>query len=192
MARTKEFEPEKALEAAVNVFWRLGYEHTSLDALMKEMGVARQSLYDTFGDKRTLYLKALRQYRDGNHAMMRELFAENRSVKEGFRKLLFDLSRESREEHERGCLLLSANLELSSKDQEIASLLRQNQKTVEGIFADALKRGQAHGEISSKQDAAALAKFFVATIQGMRALAKLNHDRKALENIATVALASFE
>jgi len=192
MARTKEFEPEQALEAAVNVFWRLGYEHTSLDTLMKEMGVARQSLYDTFGDKRALYLKALRHYRDGNHAMMRELFAETKSVKEGFSKLLFDMSRESREEHERGCLLLSANLELSSADREIATLLRQNQKTIEGIFADALKRGQAHGEISTKQDAAALARFFVATIQGMRALARLNHDRKALENIATVALASLE
>ena len=57
-------------------------------------------------------------------------------------------SRESREEHERGCLLLSANLELSSTDREIATLLRQNQKTIEGIFADALKRGQARGEIS--------------------------------------------
>jgi TetR/AcrR family transcriptional regulator, transcriptional repressor for nem operon len=51
MARTKEFDPDKALAAAVNVFWRSGYEQTSLDALMKGMGVARQSLYDTFGDK---------------------------------------------------------------------------------------------------------------------------------------------
>jgi TetR/AcrR family transcriptional regulator, transcriptional repressor for nem operon len=191
MARTKEFEPEKALEAAVNVFWRLGYEHTSLDALMKEMGVARQSLYDTFGDKRALYLKALRQYRDGNHAMLRELFAEGRSVKQGFRKLLFDLSRETREEHQRGCLLLSANIELRSTDQEIATLLRRNQKTIEEIFTHALKRGQADGEISTKQDPTALARFFVATIQGMRAVAKLNHDRKALENVATVALASL-
>jgi TetR/AcrR family transcriptional regulator, transcriptional repressor for nem operon len=192
MARTKEFEPEKALEAAVNVFWRLGYEHASLDALMTEMGIARQSLYNTFGDKRALYLEALKHYRDGNHAMMRELFSGKKSVKEGFSKLLFDLSRESREEHERGCLLLSANLELGTQDQEVATLLRQNQKTIEGIFADALKRGQAQGEISTKQEAAALAGFFIATIQGMRALARLNHDRKALENIARIALASLE
>ncbi len=44
----------------MNVFWRFGYEHTSLGALMREMGIAKQSLYDTFGDKRALYLKALR------------------------------------------------------------------------------------------------------------------------------------
>ena len=71
MARPKEFEPEQALDAAMNVFWRLGYEHTSLDALMQEMGIARQSLYDTFGDKRALYLRALAHYRDGNHAALR-------------------------------------------------------------------------------------------------------------------------
>ena len=59
MARTKEFNPEKSLDAAVEVFWEQGYEHTSLDALMDKMGIARQSLYDTFGDKRALYLKAL-------------------------------------------------------------------------------------------------------------------------------------
>lgn len=192
MARTKEFEPKKALEAAMNVFWRHGYEHTSLDALMKEMGVARQSLYDTFGDKRSLYLKALEHYRDCNHAMIRGLFSEKKSVKDGFRKLLFDLSRETREEHDRGCLLLSANLELASSDLEIAAFLRQNQKTSEALFADALKRGQANGEISKKEDATALAKFFIATIQGMRALAKLNHDRKALESIAILALRSLE
>jgi hypothetical protein len=47
----------------MNVFWRFGYEHTSLDVLMREMGIARQSLYDTFGDKRALYLQALHKAR---------------------------------------------------------------------------------------------------------------------------------
>jgi len=50
----------------MNVFWRFGYEHTSLEVLMREMRIAKQSLYDTFGDKRALYLKALRQYRDND------------------------------------------------------------------------------------------------------------------------------
>ena len=57
----------------MNVFWRFGYEHTSLDVLMREMGIARQSLYDTFGDKRALYLQALTQYRDNDHARLRRL-----------------------------------------------------------------------------------------------------------------------
>ena len=59
----------------MKVFWRFGYEHTSLDLLLREMGIAKQSLYDTFGDKRSLYLKALRQYRDNDHLRLRRLFA---------------------------------------------------------------------------------------------------------------------
>ncbi|CAN5448901.1 TetR/AcrR family transcriptional regulator [soil metagenome] len=191
MARTKEFDPEKALQAAVLTFWRLGYEHTSLSDLMQAMGIARQSLYDTFGDKRSLYLQALSRYRDDSHASLRALFAEGRSVKEGFSALLYGMSRKSRAEHERGCLLLSANMERASDDAEIATFLRGNQKTVEAIFTEALQNAMLRGEVDGAKDAAGLARFFVATIQGMRAMARLNHDRKALASVAAVALQSL-
>ena len=71
MARSKEFNEERALAAAVDVFWRQGYENTSLEALMREMGIARQSLYDTFGDKRALYLKAMVFYRERTNSSLR-------------------------------------------------------------------------------------------------------------------------
>jgi TetR/AcrR family transcriptional regulator, transcriptional repressor for nem operon len=179
------------LETAVNVFWRFGYEHTSLDVLMREMGIARQSLYDTFGDKRALYLRALTQYRDNDHVKLRRLFASGRSVKEGFGRILLGISDESREEHERGCLLLSANMERDAKDKIIAEFLLDNQLKTEAIFTEALRRAQASGELSDKQDPTALARFFVATIQGMRAMAKLNSNRKALEQVARQALSAL-
>jgi TetR/AcrR family transcriptional regulator, transcriptional repressor for nem operon len=175
----------------MNVFWRLGYEHTSLGALMREMGIAKQSLYDTFGDKRALYLQALRQYRDNDHARLRRLFASGQPVKDGFAKLLFGISSESREEHERGCLLLSANMERDTKDKVIAEFLLHNQLKTEAIFTEALQCAQASGEVSDKQDPVALARFFVATIQGMRAMAKLHSNRKALEQVAKLALSTL-
>src|ERR1700756_1690606 len=116
MARPKEFDPERALAKAMNLFWRLGYENTSLEALMKEMGIAKQSLYDTFGDKRSLYLKALAYYRDQTNGEMQRMFDDISSVKDGFAKLLYGLARETREQHERGCLLLRANLQREPKD----------------------------------------------------------------------------
>jgi TetR/AcrR family transcriptional repressor of nem operon len=175
----------------MNVFWRFGYEHTSLDVLMREMGIAKQSLYDTFGDKRSLYLKALRQYRDNDHLRLRRLFASGQPVKNGFANILFGISRESREEHERGCLLLSANMERDAKDKVIAEFLLDNQLKTEAIFTEALRHAQASGEVSDKHDPAALARFFVATIQGMRAMAKLHSNRKALEQVAKLALSTF-
>lgn len=191
MARTKEFDPERALAKAMNLFWRLGYENTSLDALLQEMGVARQSLYDTFGDKRALYLKAMAYYRDQTNGQMQRMLEQIPSVKDGFAKFLYGLAAETREQHERGCLLLSANLQRDTSDREIADLLRDNQERVEAIFSQALRRAQKQKELPRKQDPKALARFFVATIQGMRAMARLKSDRKALEEVARVALAVF-
>ena len=192
MARTKEFDPTEALAKAMSVFWRLGYENTSTDLLMREMAIAKQSLYDTFGDKRSLYLKALAYYRNETNSGLRQIFQSELSVRRGFAKLLFGLTSESREQHERGCLLLSANLERNTGDAQIAEFLRENQVEVESIFLEALRRAQAAGEVSKKQDPVALARFFVVTIQGMRAMARLHSDRRALRQVAKVALAVFD
>src|SRR5205823_13955892 len=111
MARPKAFNEEEALAAAMEVFWRNGYERASLDVLLRAMGISKQSLYDTFGDKRALYLKALAHYREQTLTSMRAAFSSARKTRDAFSRLLLGLSAESTEQHARGCLLLSANLE---------------------------------------------------------------------------------
>jgi AcrR family transcriptional regulator len=86
MARTKEFDPEAALQKAVGVFWRLGYERTSLDMLMRAMGISKQSLYDTFGDKRSIYFRAMYQYRKSTNDSLRELFERAKWVCEALQE----------------------------------------------------------------------------------------------------------
>jgi TetR/AcrR family transcriptional repressor of nem operon len=191
MARNKEFDPDQELAKAMGVFWRSGYENTSLESLMREMGIAKQSLYDTFGDKRGLYLKALAYYRDQTNGEMQRMLDQIPSVKDGFATLLYGLAAETREQHERGCLLLSANLQRDPKDAVVRNFLQDNQARVEAIFVQTLRRAQKQGELSPKEDPAALARFFLATIQGMRAMARLKSDRKALEQVAKVALSVF-
>ena len=188
MSRTKEFDPEKALRQAVDLFWTQGYGRTSLDELMKAMGIARQSLYDTFGDKRRLYIRSLERYRDDTLAAARAHFQEGKPVREGFRALLNGIASESKSQLQRGCLLLSANLEREPGDEEIAELLLENQKSVEAIFREAIEQGQKTGEISRKKDSADLARFLTATIQGMRALGRVQPKRKLLESVAETAL----
>src|SRR6267142_3662989 len=119
----------------MDVFWRKGYENTSLEALMREMGIARQSLYDTFGDKRALYLKAMAFYRERTNSSLRQSLSSAPTVKEGFTKVLLGLVAESREQHARGCLLLSANMERAVDDEEIARFLEDNQAEVESILS---------------------------------------------------------
>lgn len=192
MARTKEFDPDVALSIAVEVFWRLGYEHTSLDTLMREMRISKQSLYDTFGDKRTIYFRAMSHYRKRTNAALRDLFEREKSVKKGFAKLFQSMIRETKAQHERGCLLMNANLSRRVDDVELKKFLRANQREVEGIFKAAFAQAKDRGEIGRDKDAAAMAKFFVATIQGMRALARLNHDRAELAHVSAVALATLD
>ena len=148
--------------------------------------------HNTFGDKRSLYLKALAHYRDSTHAAMRGLFRSSPTVREAFAKILFGISAESPEEHARGCLLLSANMQRTADDSEVAEFLLQNQQSVESIFRQALRKAQAGGELSKEHDPAALARFFVVTIQGMRSTARLKSDRKGLEQVARVALKILE
>lgn len=192
MARTKEFDPEKSLNAAVDVFWRLGYERTSLDDLMGGMGVARQSLYDTYGDKRALYLKALERYRDNRQAALREAFGGDRPVKKAFARLFEELIDESRKQHERGCLLLNANIEMAGHDADVAALVRADEKAVVDILERALRRAKKRGELRGNKDPEALARFVLATLHGMRTPARLDHDRKALKKIGGVALAALD
>src|ERR1700722_19119965 len=192
MPRKKEFDPDKALAKAMTTFWRFGYENTSLDLLLREMGIAKQSLYDTFGDKRGIYMQALAYYRRQTNDSLRRLFSAGHPVKEVFAKILFGLSSGFREQHERGCLLLSANLERDTSDVALAKFLRDNQVEVEEIFRQALFRAQKAGELSRKADAKALARFFTVTIQGMRAMARVRSDRKSLEQVTRVALAALD
>jgi AcrR family transcriptional regulator len=192
MSRPKEFDPGVALSAAVEVFWRNGYEKTSLDDLMSAMGIGRQSLYDTFGDKRELYLSALEAYRASTQAAMRRLFASGKPVRDCFATLLFGIVKESRADHQKGCLLLSANLERDLGDERIAALVKTNQAQVEAIFEDALNRAELAGELSARKDARALARFLVATIQGMRATARASSNRAALEQVARLALSTLD
>jgi TetR/AcrR family transcriptional repressor of nem operon len=123
---------------------------------------------------------------------MNPIFDASRSVKEAFSKVLFGLSSETREQHERGCLLLSANLERDTADVATAEFLRGNQAEVESIFVQALRKAQKRGELPRKQDPEALGRFFIVTIQGMRTMARLKSDRKALEQVARLALAVFD
>jgi TetR/AcrR family transcriptional repressor of nem operon len=123
---------------------------------------------------------------------MQKLLREIPSVKDGFSKLLFGLAAETREQHERGCLLLSANLQRDTKDIVIREFLRDNQARVEAIFVEALKRAQKQKELSAREDPDSLARFFVVTVQGMRAMARLKSDRKGLEQVAQVAVGLFD
>ena len=192
MARKKGFDPHKALRAAVDVFWDSGYEKTSVDDLKEKMGVGRQSLYDTFGNKRSLYLQALDEYRIMTQADAKKLFDSGLGVRECFRTILFGIAGESRAKLERGCMMINANVERARTDKALSELIKRNATEVREIFSTALRSGQRVGEIPPEKDPAALATFMFSTVHGMRHLGRTTGDRATLEQIATVALGALD
>jgi TetR/AcrR family transcriptional repressor of nem operon len=191
MARTKAFDREKALQAAFDVFWCRGYGATSLDDLLQGMGIARQSLYDTFTDKHHLFIEVLESYRAKNASQVQECLVKSGSVKEGVKQLLYSIVEESLDEKQRGCMMLNATLELSPHDPQVADIAAANQRSIEMALRGALELAKDQGEIDKSKDTRALARFIISSYQGLRVSAKTDPDPERLRQIADVTLSAI-
>ena len=189
MARTKEFEPERALTRAMDLFWRRGYEATSVHDLLEEMGIGRGSMYDTFGDKRALFLAALDRFEETRVSRADEILEGSASAVEGIRRL-FETTIEGLVSYEprRGCLLANTAVELAPHDEEVAGRISRYVRRTEDAFERALVRGRATGEIPADKDPKALARFLVSILHGVRVLARAGVDRAVLDDSVRTAL----
>jgi TetR/AcrR family transcriptional repressor of nem operon len=192
VARPKAFDRDQALEAAMHLFWLKGYEATSLDDLLRGMKIGRQSLYDTFGDKRALFLAALGRYRDLTDAFVRSCLAETTSVKAAIRGLFMQVVNEPREHKRRGCLLVNSAVELSPHDPAAARIVSAGQRASQRLFRRALELGRQRGEIAAGRDLRALARYLVSALQGLRVMAKADPNPAALRDVVDVALGALD
>jgi TetR/AcrR family transcriptional regulator, transcriptional repressor for nem operon len=190
VARTKEFEPLEALDAAMELFWRKGYEAASMRELLSAMDIGRGSFYDTFGDKHTLFLSAIDRFQDVRTFWIEEALHGGGldSVDEVFTRSLDGLFQF---QPPRGCLLANSSVELAPHDPEVAARISDYISRTEDAFQGALERARDWGEIPSDSDPRALARFLVNTLHGMRVLARAGADREMLEDTVRVALGAL-
>jgi len=194
MARTKAFDTDQALKQALHLFWRQGYEHTSMQDLVEAMGINRGSLYDTFGDKHSLYVMAVEKYlSDYSMRDVREAMAKGEvDPKTIIAALLRRMAREAGgEERARGCFLTNTIVEIGRGDGAIAERTRNAIEDMEQILTDLIAVGQQRGQFTSSRDASALALFLVNTMQGLRVLSKIYEDGDRLNDVVDGALAAL-
>ncbi|HKO07984.1 MAG TPA: TetR/AcrR family transcriptional regulator [Alphaproteobacteria bacterium] len=192
MARSKAFDPDVALRKAMQLFWRQGYEATSVDDLVHAMGVNRASLYATFGDKRTLFRLALERYIATVLAPRLDASESTTSALAGLRRLLGELvAFAAGDPQRRGCLAVNAACELAGRDPDVTALLKVQAETLEARLARVIARAQANGELPRGRDPTALARLLASVIDGLRVRSKLAPDRAALESIAETAMAAL-
>ncbi len=193
MARPREFEADAVLERAMQVFWAKGYESTSLDDLCDATSLNRSSLYAAFGDKRALFLETIDRYGDRAVARVTGALSRGLPIRDGMASFLAEMIDQIVAGPGRsGCFIGNCAAEVARHDRTAAAKVRRNLKRVEGAFHDGLARAKTRGELSGGADIDALARFFVASTQGLRLVGKTAPEREVLEDIARVMLRSLD
>ncbi len=189
MARTKAFDEEKILDDAMKLFWHRGYQALSAQELVDGLGLSRSSLYDTFGDKHTLYIKALRRYRDRIAANTIKVLDEAKNIPKAIKEVFqMNLDANFKSEQTKGCFIVNSRTELSPHDPEVAAIVQENWQALEDAFYRALKRGQEAGQVSAAQNPRALARFFVNNSWGLNVYGKADAEESVFKDIIKVAL----
>lgn len=189
MARTKQFDEEEVLNRALELFWKQGYNATSMQDLVSHLGINRASLYDTYVGKRELFNRAFENYRLHNAQRISDFLNQHNSVKQGLFKLFESTINESVSDiDKKGCFVTNTTTELLPGDDEIHVILLENKILFEGIFEEYVNRGMKSGEIDSSKDAKSIAGFLFMLNNGLRVTAKVNPDKSELESIIKSAL----
>jgi TetR/AcrR family transcriptional regulator, transcriptional repressor for nem operon len=189
MARPREFDETAALDAAVQCFWTHGYEATSVRDLAGSMGITGASLYNTFSDKRTLYLRALDHYLSQS---VRDRIARLEGSLPPYQAIAAFLSevveRSLRDKQHRGCLLVNCALEVAAHDHELRGAIAAELGEIEGFFRRCAIAGQRAGTITAACSAEDAAKLLLGVLLGIRVLARTRPQRKILEGVMRPAL----
>lgn len=189
MPRPREFDRQQVLDRAIQLFWERGYEATSIQELVECMGIQRGSLYNEFGDKRSLFLAVLDRYQREWVDRTMDALRQPGPVLPALRELLMRLVREEVEcDVRRGCLATNTAVEMGPLDPALAARASAMLRRVEHAFRDALQRAVAQGEMPPSTDVRALARFLTSNLQGLRVMSKAGAPREELEDVVEVAL----
>ncbi|MEV8405043.1 TetR family transcriptional regulator [Streptomyces niveus] len=190
MARTKEFDPDAALQSALELFWRRGYEATSMADLVDHLGIGRASIYATFGNKHELYLKALDRYGETQDPPLLDTLSKPGPALPAVRQMVRRFADESTVEarRTRGCFITNTAAELGPHDPEAARRVELSWSHVETLTHAALVRAQGQGELPPDRDPRALARMLLVLMQGMRVVGKTSQNPARVRDAAEQAL----
>ncbi|MFO1446134.1 TetR/AcrR family transcriptional regulator [Bacillus sp. Bva_UNVM-123] len=189
MVRQREFDEDRALDDAMQIFWEKGYKATSLSDLTATMGIQRPSLYSAFGDKEKLFEAALRKYTKMHATYIRTKLQNNQSVKEAFRTFFEELVEdEYKESPSKGCFCINTMVELAPHDEKFEILTREHQMYLSVIFQETIATGISSGELDSSLNAKMLAQTLVVSLIGLTVLLKSRPDRSFVDHSVSMTL----
>jgi TetR/AcrR family transcriptional repressor of nem operon len=193
MARTRAFDEDDVMERAMLVFWRRGYQATTLADLLAAMRLSKSSFYETFGTKRDLLLTAMRRYAaSGMGGLIAPLLAPDAS-RPAIEATLANMVRHARSPAgRRGCLVNNTLGEVAPNDPVVFAATRAVLEQLEALLVAVVTRAQERGEINRKESARALARFLATTFGGLNLVAKARPDKTTLDEVVRIALRALD
>ena len=183
MARLIEFDRGRALESAMLLFWKQGYNATSLSQLLEAMAISRSSFYAAFIDKRSVYIEALTLFSQRTNSVLLSVEDDDNpanAIKHFFVYFLFTVPERRMR---RGCMMVNTVLELADVDQGLSILASQKLDEIEQAFEMCFDRALESKTFSSQQTAKELAQFVMTINQGLRVASRKESSKKDLQNI---------
>jgi len=193
MARPREFDEQRALTAAMEVFWEKGYEATSLTDLTSRMGIQRPSLYAAFGDKQTLFNAALDRYAELSQAYIRGLMDRASSAREAIRAYFERMLDDAYADRPyAGCLCVNTMVELAPHDSRLADYTKAYQAKLAELFRKKLEESKADGQLPAGLDAGTVANTLMIAAVGLNVTLKSKPDRGTVEPVVKQILAMLD
>ncbi|MBX3445088.1 MAG: TetR/AcrR family transcriptional regulator [Planctomyces sp.] len=186
--RPREFDPDQALDAALHVFWRNGYEGASLPELTRAMGINRPSLYAAFGNKQELFRKAIDRYVDGPASDVGEALAEPTARRVAERLLFSGIDLTTGPKNPRGCFLVQSALACSADADPVRKELLKRRVGFERRVKERLEQARSTGDLPRSVDPAALARYLMTVMHGLAVQAAGGASREELQKVARLAL----
>jgi AcrR family transcriptional regulator len=191
MGRPREFDVDKALDLALQVFWRKGYEGASMADLTETMGITKPSLYSAFGNKEELFRKALDRYVDGPGGYFQVALAKPNARAVVEHLLYASADAVTDPNHPPGCLAVQGALSCGDAAESIKQELMSRRAKGEQDLRQRFERAIAEGDLPEGSDAADLAAYVSAILQGMAVQAAGGTTREQLRRIAEMALRTW-
>jgi TetR/AcrR family transcriptional repressor of nem operon len=193
MPRPREFDESAALEAAMECFWRRGYEATSLRDLTASMGLTAPSLYNAFGGKQELFSRALERYLDRATRDRLRRLEQSLAPKAALHRFFAEIIEHSISDRQRkGCFLVNSALEIAPHDAECRAVIAEQFNDIKAFFERCILKAQADETVSSEVDAGDTAHLLLGVLLGVRVLARAKPERAVLEGVVRPALAMLK
>ena len=190
MPSGKSFDPQQKIDEAVDLFWREGYAATGVQDVVENLQISRSSLYATFGDKDTLWQRALSRYCQERNIRLAAVLDGAPPVLPRIRALLENVIA-ARPAEPRGCLVVNAICERLADDDTTRTTVTAQLAHVEAALADALQRAQTAGEIDAGNSPRDLARFLLTVIEGLHVLDRAGTNPDRLDDVITTAMGAL-